>query len=72
MTFTLYDMSEAAIRAPTVIATFPTYDDAVTYARREIVISFFEEDASNPGCADFIAHSCALYAIEPTERRNPA
>ena len=69
MTISLYDMTGVPRISPTTIATFPTYEDAVNYVNRELVVSYFEEAPGYPGFASFIANGVAVYSLEPTLRR---
>lgn len=59
--FTLYELLEPRGRRP--VLHFATFEAAEAYALK--IAAFYERDADNPGCADFITQAGTLYAIEP-------
>lgn len=48
-----------------IVASAPSFADAVELARELFAVAFIEEDADFPGCADFITSTGGLYCIEP-------
>lgn len=48
-----------------IVASAPSFADAVELARELFAVAFLEADDDHPGCADFITEAGQLYVIEP-------
>lgn len=48
-----------------IVATAPSFADAVELARELFAVAYLEEDADFPGCADFITDAGQLFCIQP-------
>lgn len=64
--FELYERPSPA-SGKTVLATFPSFEEAVSYAKT-LDLLVFEEDVHYPGCADMFTSRGRVLAIEPADR----